>query len=118
MFRQCKIESNSPADACAIPKKIANPITIALRADRINRHSLLRRRNPQQTLVSESKWRLSRIKSEKGAVDRKTMRAFGLSGFPNLVVIDRTGRVRLTHTGYNNSETSFRRDLTQLLQSL
>ena len=51
-------------------------------------------------------------------LDRKTMRAFGLSGFPNLVVIDRTGRVRLTHTGYNSSETSFRRDLTQLLQSL
>ena len=50
--------------------------------------------------------------------DRKTMRAFGLSGFPNLVVIDRTGRVRLTHTGYNSSETRFRRDLTQLLQSL
>ncbi|MEP6585448.1 MAG: TlpA disulfide reductase family protein, partial [Candidatus Udaeobacter sp.] len=50
--------------------------------------------------------------------DPKTMRAFGLSGFPNLVVIDRTGRMRLTHTGYNSSETSFRRDLTQLLQSL
>jgi len=50
--------------------------------------------------------------------DRKTMRTFDLSGFPNLVVIDRTGRVRLTHTGYNSSETSFRRDLTQLLQSL
>lgn len=50
--------------------------------------------------------------------DRKTMHAFGLSGFPNLVVIDRTGRVRLMHTGYNSSETSFRRDLTQLLQSL
>ena len=50
--------------------------------------------------------------------DRKIMRAFGLSGFPNLVVIDRTGRVRLTHTGYNSSETSFRRDLTQLLLSL
>jgi thiol-disulfide isomerase/thioredoxin len=50
--------------------------------------------------------------------DRKTMREFGLSGFPNLVVIDRAGRVRLTHTGYNSSETSFRHDLTQLLQSL
>jgi len=50
--------------------------------------------------------------------DRKIMRAFGLSGFPNLVVIDRNGHVRLTHTGYNSSETSFRRDLTQLLQSL
>jgi hypothetical protein len=46
------------------------------------------------------------------------MRAFGLSGFPNLVVVDRTGRVRLTHTGYNSSETRFRSDLTQLLQSL
>src|SRR6476660_2573813 len=65
MFRQRRIESNSPADACAIPKKIANPITIALRTDRINRHSLLRRRNPQQPLVSESKWSLGRIKSER-----------------------------------------------------
>src|SRR5947207_12259787 len=34
----------------------------------------------------------------------------GLNGFPNLMVIDRTGHVRLTHTGYNSSETSFRRD--------
>jgi thiol-disulfide isomerase/thioredoxin len=50
--------------------------------------------------------------------EQATMRAFGLNGFPNLVVIDRTGRVRLTHTGYNSSETSFRRDLTQLLQRL
>lgn len=40
--------------------------------------------------------------------------AFGIG----IVVIDRTGRVRLTHIGYNSSETSFRRDLTQLLQSL
>ena len=68
MFRQRKIESNSPADACVIPKKIANPITIALRTDRISRHSLLRRRNPQQPLVSESRSRCSRIKSEKGTV--------------------------------------------------
>lgn len=50
--------------------------------------------------------------------EQTTMRAFGLNGFPNLVVIDRTGHVRLTHTGYNSSETSFRRDLSQLLQSL
>ena len=50
--------------------------------------------------------------------EQATMRAFGLNGFPNLVVIDRTGHVRLTHTGYNSSETSFGRDLTQLLQSL
>jgi peroxiredoxin len=50
--------------------------------------------------------------------EQRTMHAFGLSGFPTLVVIDRTGHVRLTHSGYNSSETSFRRDLTQLLQSL
>lgn len=50
--------------------------------------------------------------------EQKAMRAFGLTGFPTLVVIDRTGNVRLTHTGYNSSETSFRRDLTQLLQNL
>ena len=50
--------------------------------------------------------------------EQTTMRAFGLNGFPNLVVIDRTGHVRLIHTGYKSSETNFRRDLTQLLQSL
>ena len=50
--------------------------------------------------------------------EQATMRAFGLTGFPNLVVIDRTGHVRLTHTGYNSSETNFRRDLTQLLPNL
>jgi protein-disulfide isomerase-like protein with CxxC motif len=50
--------------------------------------------------------------------EQRTMHAFGLTGFPTLVVIDRTGRVRLTHTGYNSSETSFRHDLTQLLLSL
>ena len=50
--------------------------------------------------------------------EQRTMRAFGLNGFPNLVVIDRTGRVRLIHTGYNSSETNFRRDLTQLLPNL
>ncbi|HEY4273591.1 MAG TPA: TlpA disulfide reductase family protein [Candidatus Udaeobacter sp.] len=50
--------------------------------------------------------------------EQKTMHALGLSGFPTLVVIDRAGHVRLTHTGYNSSETSFRCDLTQLLQNL
>jgi thiol-disulfide isomerase/thioredoxin len=50
--------------------------------------------------------------------DQRTMHALGLSGFPSLTVIDRTGNVRLTHIGYNSSETSFRHDLTQLLQSL
>jgi thiol-disulfide isomerase/thioredoxin len=48
----------------------------------------------------------------------KARAAFGLRGFPGLVVIDRTGRVRLTRVGYNSSETSFRADLTQLLESL
>jgi len=48
----------------------------------------------------------------------KAHAAFGLSGFPGIVVIDRTGRVRLTREGYNSSETSFRTDLTQLLDSL
>ena len=48
----------------------------------------------------------------------KAHAAFGLHGFPGLVVIDRTGRVRLTRVGYNSSETTFRTDLTQLLQNL
>jgi peroxiredoxin len=48
----------------------------------------------------------------------KAKAAFGLHGFPGLVVIDRTGRVRLTRVGYNSSEISFRADLTQLLESL
>ena len=48
----------------------------------------------------------------------KAHAAFGLSGFPGIVVIDRTGRVRLTRQGYNSSETSFRTDLTKLLESL
>jgi thiol-disulfide isomerase/thioredoxin len=50
--------------------------------------------------------------------EQTAMRAFGLNGFPTLVVIDRAGHVRLTHTGYNSSETGFRHDLTQLLRSL
>jgi thiol-disulfide isomerase/thioredoxin len=50
--------------------------------------------------------------------DQGVMHALGLSGFPSLVVIDRKGHVRLTHIGYNGSETSFRHDLTQLLQGL
>lgn len=48
----------------------------------------------------------------------KAHAAFGLSGFPGLVVIDRTGRVRLAREGYNSSEISFRTDLTQFLESL
>lgn len=49
---------------------------------------------------------------------KKAHAAFGLSGFPGIVVIDRAGRVRLTRQGYNSSEATFRRDLTQLLESL
>jgi thiol-disulfide isomerase/thioredoxin len=48
----------------------------------------------------------------------KAHAAFGLTGFPGLVVIDRTGRVRLTREGYNSSEITFRNDLTQMLKSL
>lgn len=48
----------------------------------------------------------------------KAQSAFGLIGFPTLIVIDRTGRVRLTHQGYNSSETTFRRDLVQFLKKL
>jgi thiol-disulfide isomerase/thioredoxin len=48
----------------------------------------------------------------------KAHTAFGLRGYPGIVVIDRTGHVRLTRQGYNTSETTFRSDLTQLLQSL
>ena len=50
--------------------------------------------------------------------ERRAQHAFGLNGFPSLVVIDRTGRVRLTHQGYNTSETTFRYDLRQLLENL
>ena len=47
----------------------------------------------------------------------KAHTAFGLTGYPGIVVIDRTGRVRLTRQGYNSSETSFRADLIKLLES-
>jgi len=49
---------------------------------------------------------------------KKAHAAFGLSGFPGIVVIDRAGRVCLTRQGYNSSESSFRSDLNQLLESL
>jgi peroxiredoxin len=48
----------------------------------------------------------------------KTHDAFGVTGVPALVVLDRTGRVRLTHEGYNASEMNFRRDLVQFLKAL
>jgi peroxiredoxin len=44
--------------------------------------------------------------------------AFGYSGFPTLIVIDRAGHIRLVHQGYNASETGFRNNLIQLLRTL
>jgi peroxiredoxin len=44
--------------------------------------------------------------------------SFGLHGVPSLVVIDRTGRVRLTRMGYNAAETGFRRNLVRFLRAL
>jgi len=48
----------------------------------------------------------------------KAHAAFGLTGVPALVVLDRAGRVRLTREGYNSAETNFRRDLVQFLKTL
>ena len=48
----------------------------------------------------------------------KVHTAFGFSGFPSLVVIDRAGQTRLRHEGYNSSEVSFHRSLVELLRSL
>lgn len=44
--------------------------------------------------------------------------AFKMTGFPAVVVLDRNGRVRFTHEGYNSSEVNFRSDLVRLLKSL
>jgi len=48
----------------------------------------------------------------------KAHKAFGLTGVPTLVVLDRMGRMRFTHEGYNASEMNFRRDLVQFLKTL
>ena len=48
----------------------------------------------------------------------KAHKAFGFTGVPGLVVLDRTGRVRLTHQGYNAAEKNFRRDLVRFLETL
>jgi len=48
----------------------------------------------------------------------KAHATFGFSGFPSLAVIDRAGRTRLKHEGYNSSEVNFHRDLVQLLRTL
>lgn len=44
--------------------------------------------------------------------------AFGFAGLPGLVVIDRSGRIRLTREGYNSAETGFREELETLVASL
>ena len=43
---------------------------------------------------------------------------FGLKGVPALVIVDRAGRVRFTHQGYNPAEANFRRDLVQFINAL
>ena len=48
----------------------------------------------------------------------KAHTAFGFTGVPALAVLDRTGRVRLTHEGYNASEANCRRDLVRFLRTL
>ena len=48
----------------------------------------------------------------------KVHASFGFTGIPALVVLDRNGKVRLTRTGYNAAETTFRRDLVQFLKTL
>jgi len=45
-------------------------------------------------------------------------KAFGFAGLPGLVVIDRTGRIRLTREGYNAAESGFRESLVTLVESL
>jgi thiol-disulfide isomerase/thioredoxin len=37
--------------------------------------------------------------------DEKALEPLALEGFPSLIVIDRLGRTRLVHTGYDGSET-------------
>ena len=44
--------------------------------------------------------------------------SFGLTGVPALVIVDRAGRVRFTHEGYNPAEANFRRDLVAFIKSL
>jgi thiol-disulfide isomerase/thioredoxin len=44
--------------------------------------------------------------------------AFHSTGLPTLVVIDRTGHVRLHREGYNPAETGFKRDMVTFLKTL
>ena len=43
---------------------------------------------------------------------------FGSLGLPSIIVIDRTGQVRLIRQGYNPAETTFRRDFVRFLKTL
>ena len=49
---------------------------------------------------------------DPGSVAHK---AFGFTGLPALAVIDRGGRVRLTHEGYNAADVNFREDLERFV---
>lgn len=44
--------------------------------------------------------------------------SFEVTGVPAIVVIDKTGRVRFTHEGFNPAEANFRRDLVQVIKNL
>jgi peroxiredoxin len=54
------------------------------------------------------------------AFDRgcKVRNKFGSLGLPSIVVIDRTGQIRLIRQGYNPAETTFRRDFVSFLKTL
>ncbi|MGE5208737.1 MAG: redoxin domain-containing protein [Alphaproteobacteria bacterium] len=43
---------------------------------------------------------------------------FGTLGLPSIIVIDRSGQVRLIREGYNPAETTFRRDFLRFLETL
>ncbi|HEY1252203.1 MAG TPA: TlpA disulfide reductase family protein [Thermoanaerobaculia bacterium] len=45
-------------------------------------------------------------------------KAFGFTGLPALVVLDRAGRVRMRHEGYNAADVNFRDDLERFAASL
>jgi peroxiredoxin len=45
-------------------------------------------------------------------------KAFGFTGLPALAVLDRTGRIRMTHEGYNAADVNFREDLERLAAGL
>ena len=51
-------------------------------------------------------------------IEGKAHDQFGLKGVPALVIVDRAGRVRFTHQGYNPAEANFRRDLVEFLKTL